>query len=212
MQSRDGAVAAAPAGDVPGVGGVAEHLADGVLAELAVAVAAGALGVQPGGERAIGFLSGGVALEQLAHERCALGIVDGELGGGVAVVSPREHSDEVSLSRLLVQPAAGPEGERDGVVLVEHLVDRLGEERGGVGRVLAHRLGDGDDADAEPLAQELLVAPGLDLAASEARGVEHEHHVEAALGRVGHQALKLGPRLGFAPAQPQTEFLTFGKW
>jgi hypothetical protein len=133
--------------------------------------------------------------------------VDGELGGGVAAVSPREHPDEVSLSRLLVQPAAGPEGQRDGVVLVEHLVNRLREERGGVGRVLAHRLGDGDDADAEPLAQELLVAPGLDLAASEARGVEHEPHVEAALGRVGHQALKLGTCLGFAPARVEVAVL-----
>jgi hypothetical protein len=53
VQAGDGAVAAASAGDVPGVGGVAEHLAEGVLAELAVAVAADALGVQPGGERAV---------------------------------------------------------------------------------------------------------------------------------------------------------------
>ena len=71
------------------------------------------------------------------------------------------------LPRLLAEPAARPEGERHGVVLVEHLVDRLGEECGGVGGVFAHRLGDGDDADAEPLAEELLVAARLDLVACE---------------------------------------------
>ncbi len=79
-------------------------------------------------------------------------------------------------------------------------MDRLGEERGGIGRVFAHRLRDGNDTDAESLAQELLVAPGLDLAAREAGGVEHEHHVETSLGGVGHQALELGACLGLAPA------------
>ncbi|HEY7962468.1 MAG TPA: hypothetical protein VID29_11150 [Solirubrobacteraceae bacterium] len=79
-------------------------------------------------------------------------------------------------------------------------MDRLCEERGGVGVVFAHRLRDRDDADAQALAQELLVAARLDLAAREARGVEDEHDVERAGGGVGHQALELRARLGFAPA------------
>ena len=66
--------------------------------------------------------------------------------------------------------------------------------------VFAHRLGDGDDADAEPLAQQLLVAARLDLVSREAGGVVDEHHVELALGGVGHQALELGACLGLAPA------------
>jgi hypothetical protein len=47
-------------------------------------------------------------------------------------------------------------------------MDGLGEERGGVGVVFGDRLGDRDDADSEPVAQELLVAACLDLAAREA--------------------------------------------
>ena len=65
--------------------------------------------------------------------------------------------------------------------------------------VFAHRLGDGDDADAEPLAQELLVPSGLDLVAGEPGGVEDEHRVELARGGVGHQALELGAGLRLAP-------------
>jgi hypothetical protein len=78
---------------------------------------------------------------------------NGELAGGVADIAPRQAPDEVALACLLLQAAAGPEGERYGVVLVERLVDRLREERGGVGVVFAHRLGDGHDPDAKPLAQ-----------------------------------------------------------
>jgi hypothetical protein len=37
-------------------------------------------------------------------------------------------------------------------------VDRLREERRGVGGIVAHRLRDGDDTDSETLAQQLLVA------------------------------------------------------
>ena len=60
--------------DVPGVGGVAQHLAHGVLAEQAAAGGAGALGVQPCREGAVGLVAGRVALEQLEHERRALGV------------------------------------------------------------------------------------------------------------------------------------------
>ncbi|HKI66238.1 MAG TPA: hypothetical protein VJ989_03105 [Solirubrobacterales bacterium] len=105
----------------------------------------------------------------------------------------------MALAGLLAQPGAGPEGERDRVVLVEHLVDRLGEEGGGVGRVFAHRLSDRDDADAEPLAQQLLVAAGLGLVSGKAGGVVDEDDVEALLGGVGHQPLELWPCVGLAP-------------
>jgi hypothetical protein len=97
-------------------------------------------------------LAGGVALERREHQRGALGMSGRELGVGVAEVAPRQAPDEVALAGLLLQAAAGREGERDGVVLVEHLVDGLGEERGGVCVVFAHRLGDGHDADTKPLA------------------------------------------------------------
>lgn len=60
-----------------------------------------------------------------------------------------------------------------------------------MGVISAHRLGDGHDTDAEPLAQKLLVAARLDLVAGEPRGVEDEHHVELGLCRVGHEALEL---------------------
>ncbi len=90
-------------------------------------------------------------LEQGEDKRCALGMWGCELGVGVADVAPGQAPDEVALTSLLLQAAAGPEGERYGVVLVEHLVDRLGEECGRVGVVFAHRLGDGHDPDAKPL-------------------------------------------------------------
>lgn len=66
--------------------------------------------------------------------------------------------------------------------------------------VFAHRLRDGDDADAELLAEHLLVAARLDLVAREARCVKDEHDVELALGGVGHQSLELWTRGGLAPA------------
>jgi hypothetical protein len=78
-------------------------------------------------------------------------------------------------------------------------VDGLGEERGRVAGVFTHRLGDGHHADAKPLAEKLLVAACLDLVASEARRVVDEHHVELAIGSVGHEPLKLGAGLGLAP-------------
>ena len=104
------------------------------------------------------------------------------------------------LPGLLGEACARPERERDGVVLVEHLVDRLREERRRVTRVIAHRLRDRDDSDAQPLAQQRLVAPRLDLVAREARGVEDEHDLEAPLGRVGHQPLELRTAVCLAPA------------
>ncbi|HWA54856.1 MAG TPA: hypothetical protein VG816_11845 [Solirubrobacterales bacterium] len=79
-------------------------------------------------------------------------------------------------------------------------MDRLGEEGGRIGRVFAHRLGDRDDANAEPLAQELLVAAGLGLVSGEAGGVVDEDDVEALLGGVGHQLLELRAGVGLAPA------------
>lgn len=97
---------------------------------------------QPRGEGAVGFLAGGVTLEQGEDERRTFGVRDGELGVGVTDVAPGQAPDEVSLACLLLQAAAGPEGQRYGVVLVKHLVDGLGEERGRVGVVVAHRLGD----------------------------------------------------------------------
>ena len=73
--------------------------------------------------------------------------------------------------------------------------------------IFAHRLGDRDDTDAEPLAQKLLVAARLDLVAGEAGGVEDEHHVELALCRVGHQPLELRAGLGLAPPRMEVAVL-----
>ncbi|HYZ77687.1 MAG TPA: hypothetical protein VE596_09975 [Gaiellaceae bacterium] len=67
VQAADRAVPAVQAAHVAAVGGVEEDVADAVLAERAALCAADALCVQQGGERAVGFLPGGVALEQLAH-------------------------------------------------------------------------------------------------------------------------------------------------
>jgi hypothetical protein len=207
VQPLDGTGLVAQPADVAGICGVAEHLPHGVLGELAVAGGACAFRVQPVGEAAVRLVAGGIALEHLPHQRRALRIGDGELAGGVAHVPPWEAADEVSLACLLAQPAAGPEGQRDGVVLVEHLVDGLGEERRWVGVVFAHRLGDGHDTDAESLAEELLVAPGLDLVAREPRCVEHEHHIELAGGGVGHQPLELRAGLGLPPPRVKVAVL-----
>ena len=200
VQATDRAVLAAEAADVAAVGGVDEHLADGVLAEGAVFGGAGATGVEPLGERAVGLVSGRVALEEPADEVGPLGVGDSEAGFAVADVAPRERADEVSLPCLLAQAGTRPERERDGVVLVEHLVDRLGEEEGRVGGVVADRLGDRDDADAKPVAEERLVAARLGLVPGEAGGVVDEYDVEALFGGVGHQALELGPAVGVFPA------------
>jgi hypothetical protein len=53
------------------------------------------------------------------------------------------------MARLLAQAHLRPEREADRVVLVEDLVDRLGEERRGVVDVGADRLRDRHDVDAE---------------------------------------------------------------
>ena len=205
VQAADGAVLAAQPADVAAVGGVDEHLADGVLAEGAVLRGARAAGVEPFGERAIGFVPGRVALEELADELCSFGVGDGEPGVAVADVAPGERADEMALASLLAQAGARPERERDGVVLVEHLVDRLGEEERWIGGVVADRLRDRDDADAEPVAKQGLVAARLGLVPREARGVVDEHDVEAALGGVGHQPLELGPAVGLLPAAVEVD-------
>jgi hypothetical protein len=82
------------------------------------------------------------------------------------------------------------------VVLVEHLVDRLGEEERGIGGVVADRLCHGDDADSEAVAEQDFVATCFGLVPGEARGVVDEHDLEAAVGGIGHQPLELGPAVG----------------
>jgi hypothetical protein len=66
-------------GDVPGVGGVAEHLPNGVHAERPAAGGALIVDVQPRGEGAVGVLAGGVHLEQPADVRGLLGVGGGDL-------------------------------------------------------------------------------------------------------------------------------------
>jgi hypothetical protein len=111
VQSFDRTGLVAQPADVSGVGGVAQHLAHGVLPELPAARSARPGRVQPRGEGAVGLLSGGVALEQLEHERRTRGVWDGDLGGEVAHVTPRQAADEVALACLLAQAAACPEGQ-----------------------------------------------------------------------------------------------------
>lgn len=111
MQSlgREGGVALAR--DVAAVGGVGEDAAHGVLAEWTVARGACAGGVEPLSDCEVRLLAGGVALEGLADERCALGVGDCELGERVAHVAPRQRAGQVTLARLLFESAAHPEGE-----------------------------------------------------------------------------------------------------
>nr|WP_244406539.1 hypothetical protein [Patulibacter medicamentivorans] len=206
MQPAHRAVLVAQAGDIAGVGGVDEHLADRVLAEGAAAGGARAAGVEPLGDRPVGLLPGRVALVHLADQRRALGIGRGD-PVLAADVAPGQLADEVALAGLLPKPGARPERQRHRVVLVEHLVDGLGQERRRVGRVVAHRLGDRDHADVERLSQELLVAAGLGLVPGEARRVVDEDDIEGPLGSVGHQPLKLRPRLGLAPARVEVGVL-----
>ncbi|HEY5057938.1 MAG TPA: hypothetical protein VII51_02875 [Gaiellaceae bacterium] len=200
VQSLVGAVLAAHARDIAAVGGVEEHVADRVFAERPVLRRQRTLRVQPCSERAVGLLAGRVALEQLEHERRLLRIGNDGTGLRIAAIAPRDRTDEVALTRLLAQTGARPERERDGVVLVEHLVDRLREEHRRVVGIVAHRLCHRDDTDAEPVAQHLLVAASLDLVPREARRVVDEHDVEAALGRVNHQLLKLRTAVRLLPA------------
>jgi hypothetical protein len=135
-------------GDVPGVGGVAEHLPDGVHAERPAAGGALLVDVQPGGERAVGVLAGRVHLEQSADVRCLLGVGGGDLVLALDV-PPGERAGELALPRLLAQPHLRPEGQGHRVVLVKNLVHGLREERGGIVGVRAQGLGDGDHVDPE---------------------------------------------------------------
>jgi hypothetical protein len=112
---------------------------------------------------------------------------------------PHGIDDEVPLACFLGQPGARPERQRHRVVLVEHLVDRLRQERRRVAGVLAHGLRDRQHLDPQPLAQQLLVAARLDLIARKARGMEHEDHFEATLGGVRHEPLELRPPVRLAP-------------
>lgn len=124
MQAADRAVLAAESADVAAVGGVHEHLADGVLAERAVLGGADAADVEPLGERAVGLLPGRVALEQLADELGPLRIGDGESRVALADVAPGKRADEMPLPRLLAQSGAGPERERDGVAPLDDVQTR----------------------------------------------------------------------------------------
>ncbi|HEY4812486.1 MAG TPA: hypothetical protein VIH71_15655 [Solirubrobacteraceae bacterium] len=74
-------------------------------------------------------------------------------------------------------------------------MDRLREERARVGVVFPHRLCHRHDADAQSLAQQLLVAARLDLVPCETGGVVDEHDIELAIGGVSHEALELGAGL-----------------
>jgi hypothetical protein len=78
-------------------------------------------------------------------------------------------------------------------------MDRFREERGGIAVILTERLRDREHLDPESLAQHLLVPTRLDLVSREAGGVVDEHAVEAALGRVRHQTLKLWPPVRSLP-------------
>jgi hypothetical protein len=187
VQAADLLGAVAASADVAAVRCVAEHLADGVGAEGAASGGALAVGVEPLGERAVGVQPGGVALEEAAHVGRLLGVGLGDPVGTLAV-APRQAAGEAALAGLLAQPHLDPEGERDGVVLVEDLVDRLRQERGRVVDVDAERLGDGDHVDAQLGAQQLLVALGLDRVPREARGMEDQHALEAVRHRVLDQA------------------------
>src|SRR5437660_485656 len=89
------------------------------------------------------------------------------------------------LPCLLAEAGARPERERDGVVLVEHLVDRLGEKERGIGRVVADRRRDRDDADAEPRARQGLVAARRRRCAAPPRGGERRRRPDSARGAAG---------------------------
>lgn len=100
MQPFDHLGLVAAGGDVAGVGGVAEHLTDGVYAEGTVAGGALVIDVQPLGERAVGVPPGGIHLIELADVGGSLRVW---LGDAVLAldVSPREAAGEQSLTGLL---------------------------------------------------------------------------------------------------------------
>jgi hypothetical protein len=90
MQSADLFAAIPPRGDIAAVGGVDQHLAHGVSAELASAGRALVIGVQPRGERPVGLRAGGVALKQPAHERRTIGVGLGDPVLALAI-APRQQ-------------------------------------------------------------------------------------------------------------------------
>ncbi|HEX5925224.1 MAG TPA: hypothetical protein VFY45_15445 [Baekduia sp.] len=108
--------------DVAAVGEVAEHVADRVGAEEVAARRALTAVVEPLSEVTVGVAAGGVDLEDGEDERCALGI-----GGRDAVfaleIAPGEAAGQEPLAGLLLEAHRRPERERDGVVLIEDLVD-----------------------------------------------------------------------------------------
>src|SRR6266511_4121946 len=207
VQPADGAVLASQTADVAAIGTVEKDLAHRVLRERPVFRRTRPFRIQPRCKRTVGLLSTRVPLEQLAHERSALRIGHGERAFGITAVTPRQRADEVSLPSLLAQAGPRPERERDRVVLVEHLVDRLSEERGRIAVILSHRLRDREDLDPQPLAEHLLVTPRLDLVPREPRGVVDEHAVEPTLGSVRHETLELRPPIGALPPRVEVAVL-----
>ena len=95
------------------------------------------------------MLAGGVHLVQSSHERRLDGI--GDRDAVLALyVSPRQGAGELSLAGLLPRnPIFVQKESETELVLVENLVDGLGEERGGIVRIGAQGLGDGDHVDPE---------------------------------------------------------------
>lgn len=76
-------------------------------------------------------MAGRVAIEQRDHERRAFGVSDRSSVSGRGRI-PWEAADDLPLACLLLQADAALEGQRDGVVLlVQYLVDRLGEDAEG---------------------------------------------------------------------------------
>ncbi len=147
VQTADGAVLASQTADVAAIGTVEKDLAHCVLRERPAFRRTRPFRVQPRRKRPIGLLSARVALEELAHKQSSLRIGHGERAFGITAVTPRQRADEVSLPSLLAQPGPRPERERDRVVLVEHLVDRLSEKRGRIAVIVPHRLCDRERLD-----------------------------------------------------------------
>jgi hypothetical protein len=131
VQTADGAILASQTADVAAIGTVEQDLAHRVLRERPVFRRTRTFRIQPGRKRTVGLLPACVALEELAHEGCALRIGHSERAVGITGVTPRQPTDEVHLPRLLAQPGPRPERQRHRVVLVEHLVNRFGQNADG---------------------------------------------------------------------------------
>ena len=176
-------VAAGVTGRIPAefadVDGVAQDIFDGPVFKPAAAVRALAAFVHPARERKAAFASE-VAAEQLFH-KAILGRLRHE-NVILDAVAIRRITLHLAAAVLFLHAALDLLGKVDAVVFVHRLDERFGNE---AHAALGHGLGNGDDINAELLAQDRLVHDRIIAVAGKARKLPEQDRVEGLRLRLG---------------------------